>query len=106
MALLNSRDAAGRLRVLTSQGNVYPGGTPLAYFAAALGPLGADTPGNTTLQAILKAATKVSLAAQNFDDATVALLDTCQRLFSPSQVLQLAKILKLDTSGRTVVAGN
>lgn len=107
MARINDRDAQGNLRILISQGNVYPGGLiPLPYFAAAREPLGADTPGNATLQAMLKAVTKVSLAAPNFDDATVALLDTCQRLFRPSHVLQLAKILKLDTRRRTVMASN
>lgn len=106
MARINDRDDKGNLRLLVSQGNLYPGGlVPLPYFAAGSEPLGADTPGNPTLQAMLQAVTKVRLDTPNFDDATVALLDTCQRLFSPSQVLQLAKILKLDTSGRTVVAG-
>jgi hypothetical protein len=104
LALLNSRDEQGRLRLTVSQGNVYPGGQPLAYFAAAFEPLGADMPGNPTLQAILKAVTKVRLPAPNFDDVTVALLDTCQRLFSPSQVLRLARSLKLDTTARGAAA--
>jgi hypothetical protein len=71
MARLNSRDEAGNLRLFESQGNVYPGGTPLENFVAAFPP-GGPTPGNAHLRSMLEAVTCVFVATPNFDDATVA----------------------------------
>ncbi|MET0981433.1 MAG: hypothetical protein ABWY02_04990 [Telluria sp.] len=100
MALINSRDASGRIRILTSSTtNVYPGssGPPLPYFAAAFLPFGADTPGNATLAAELSAVTRMNITAANFDDRTVRLLDQNINLLTPSQWVRLAGILRLAT---------
>lgn len=95
MARINSRDANGNLRLLTSSGNVYPGGTPLANFAAPF-PNDADTPGNPTLQKFLSKVTGQNVTNANFDTATINLLDQNQKLLSPIEVLNVARILKLD----------
>lgn len=106
MARLNSRDANGNLRLFTSQGNVYPGGTPLANFGAAFTSKGGDTPGGTvsdsspgnqTLQKMLKAMTGVNVLNPKFDANTESVVDKNQIMFTPVQLVQLAKILKLKT---------
>jgi hypothetical protein len=101
MARLNTRDANGNLRLFTSQGNVFPGGTFESYFAAPLEPLGNDTPGNKVLKGeltkIVGKGVKVP-KKPNFDDKTLLLLDGHEGFLSPEQVVQLAQILKLDTS--------
>jgi hypothetical protein len=101
MALINSRDTNGHLRLLTAQGNVYPGSTSLAslaYFGAAFvdAGLGPDTLGNSALRSALEAITDQPVPNANFDDATLAFFDTHINLFTPREVVRLAKILKLD----------
>jgi hypothetical protein len=97
MALLNSRDEEGHIRLLVSRGNVFPGGSiALEYFAALFEPLGADTPGNETLERLLEAVTRLALNSPDFDDATVNLLDQNINLFSPAQWVFIAHALKLD----------
>lgn len=99
---LNSRDATGKLRLLTGNGNLFPGsGTDFPYFAAGFEPLGDSTPGNTVLKRMVRnvVGSGVTLPTTvNFDDATVNLLDTRQKVFTPAQLVRLAEILKLDTS--------
>lgn len=104
MARLNSRDTNGNLRLFTSQGNVYPGGTPLANFGAAFTSAGSDggtvastTAGNQTLRKMLKAMTGVDVASPNFNSTTESIIDKNQIMFTPVQLVQLAKILKLKT---------
>lgn len=97
MALLNSRDTNGNIRLTTSQGNVYPGGTELANFATAFGPLGADTPGNATMQAMLKRITNLPMTGANFSDATVSTLDQNIKYFSATDWVTIARSLKLTT---------
>lgn len=94
MTRLNSRDANGNLRLTTAQGNVLPGGTPTANFAAPFQPLGADTPGNANLNAMVSKVTG-GKTSSGFSTNTVNLLDQNQKLFNPSQVVGLAAILKL-----------
>jgi hypothetical protein len=97
---LNSRDTNGLLRLFMTQGDVLPGSAiSPASFGSIYEPLGADTPGNAALRAMLRAVTGSSPRNPDFDDRTLALLDQCQRLLSPSEVLRLARILRLDTSG-------
>lgn len=105
MARLNSRDTDGKLRLFTSQGNVYPGGTALSSFGAAFTSVGGDTPGgsvadsspgNATLQAVLKGVTGVNATSPNFDADTESIIDQNQVMFQPTQLVQLAKILKLN----------
>lgn len=104
MARLNSRDTNGNLRLFTSQGNVYPGGTALANFGAAFSSVGGDTsggtlsdssPGNAALRQMLKGVTGVNVNNPNFDSSTEGILDNSQIVFTPTQLVQLAKILKL-----------
>jgi hypothetical protein len=99
LARLNTRDASGRLRLFATRGNVFPGGLPLPNYATLSNPSGAPTTGNPTLRAMLRAITGSSPRNPDFDDRTLALLDQCQRQLSPSEVLRLARILRLDTSG-------
>lgn len=60
--------------------------------------LGADTPGNANLAADLKAITKARATNPNFDLAAINLIDQRGRPLRPSQVLKIARILKLDAS--------
>lgn len=101
LARLNTRDANGKLRLFTSQGNIFPGGNFVPYFAAPYEPLGDSTPGNSVLKAEVRKVVgpKVTLPATvNFDDNTALLLDKKQVVFTPAKLVQLATILKLDTS--------
>lgn len=94
-----TRDANGNLRLFVSTGpDIFPGGNPdpIPYFAAPFEPLGNDTPGNSVLKQEAKNVT--GKGAKNFDDKTALLLDSRQIVFTPDQVVQLAEILKLDTS--------
>jgi hypothetical protein len=107
MARLNTRDANGKLRLFTSQGNIFPGGHFVPYFAAPFEPLGDTTPGNSVLKAEVRkvVGSPVKLPATvNFDDNTALLLDGKQVVFTPYKLVQLATILKLDTSGSTTAA--
>jgi len=104
MARLNTRDANGKLRLLTAAGdNVYPGGdVTLPYYAAIFEPFGDSTPGNGVLKGMVRkvVGSGVTLPTKvNFDGATVNLLDTRQKVFTAAQLVRLATILKLDTSG-------
>jgi hypothetical protein len=95
MARINSRDANGNLRLSTSTGNVYPGGTALANFGSAIPFTGADTPGNATLRAELKAITGQNNTA-NFDSGAYTLLDNNQQALSATDIVKVARALKLD----------
>jgi hypothetical protein len=102
MALINSRDAQGDIRLLSSNtSNVYPGSLapPLPYFAFGFisQGLGADTPGNLTLDEDLSNVTETEVSGANFDQNTVNLLDSrINDVFTPSEWVRLALILKLD----------
>jgi len=101
MARLNTRDASGKLRLFTSQGNIFPGGNFVPYFAAPYEPLGDSTPGNAVLKAEVRnvVGPNVTLPKTvNFNDDNLLLLDGTQKVFTNAQLVQLAKILKLDTS--------
>jgi len=101
MARLNTRDTNGKLRLFTSQGGIFPGGNFVPYFAAPFEPLGDSTPGNSVLKAEVRKVVGPSVALPatvNFNDATVLLLDKKQVVFTPTQLVRLATILKLDTS--------
>lgn len=103
MARLNTRDANGGLRLFTSQGNVFPGGNFLPYFAASFEPLGNSNPGNAILKAEVRKVVGSSVTLPttvNFDDDTALLLDSKQAVFTPAKLVQLATILKLDTSAQ------
>jgi hypothetical protein len=92
--------------LFTAQGNILPGSPAFEYhsFAQIFEPLGCDTPGNAALRQEVRAVTRVDLPSPNFDIFTASVLDQCQRLLRPSQLLALARILKLDTSGAPAVA--
>ncbi len=83
------------------QGRVYPGGTPLPYFAAAFPSGGPNTPGNptlrTTLRLIARPGTTPSPNA-GFNDVTLKFTDRYQGL-TPAQVLRAARTLRLDIPG-------
>jgi hypothetical protein len=96
MARVNSRDASGALRITTAQSNVYPNGTALANFGAAFNTSGADTTGNAAMRKAIQLMTGQAASNANFNTATINLLDTNQKAFSASEVVQLAKTLKLN----------
>jgi len=101
MARLNTRDANGKLRLFTSQGNIFPDGNFVPYFARPFEPLGDSLPGSAILKQMVRnvVGSGVTLPrAVNFDDSTVLLLDSRQKVFTNAELVQLAKILKLDTS--------
>lgn len=99
MARLNTRDAAGNLRLFTSQGNILPESDFFVpYFAALFEPLGNDTLGNKILKGELAKVVGKVPKKVSFNDKTVLLLDSRQRVFTAAEVVQLAEILKLDTS--------
>jgi hypothetical protein len=97
LARLNSRDAEGRLRLLTSTGNVYPGsaGTLPSYLGSYV-PYGPDTPGGRTLWDMVAAAIRTPAFQGTFSVATVQALDQNQALLSAEQVVALARTLELD----------
>lgn len=93
-ARLNSRDDQGSLRVLTSQGNVWPGSAlPLANYGE-IRPPGDGTPGdsvgNAHLDAALSRITGQVVSGATFSDATLTLLDENQNLLSATQLLKIA----------------
>lgn len=103
MARLNSRDAEGKLRLLTSTGNLFPGDTSnvfVPYFAAPFEPLGDSTPGNKVLKGYLRKVVPAKKVPRrpHFNDKTLLLLDKYQKVFTAAEVVQLAEILLLDTS--------
>jgi hypothetical protein len=104
MALINSRDAQGNIRLLSSNtSNVYPGSLapPLPYFAFGFVSqgLGADTPGNLTLDEDLSEIAGMEVSEANFDQNTLNLLDSdINNVFTPSEWVRLALILKLDVT--------
>lgn len=106
MGRLNSRDANGNLRLLTSTGNLFPGsGTNFPSFVSGFEPLGSDTPGNAVLRNMLANVVGPSVTVPDnpdFDDATVSLLDLNQNALTDAQVVRLAQILKLDVYAPTV----
>jgi hypothetical protein len=107
LARINTRDENGKLRLFTSQGNIFPGDTSkvfVPYIAAAFEPLGEDTPGNKVLKKELKKVVGKVPKKVNFNDKTLLLLDSRQVLFTDSEIVQLAEILKLDTSPPSVQA--
>ena len=106
MALINSRDSAGNIRILTSAGNVYPGGAAaLANFAAAFpGALtpGTSLPGSRYLDLFLLKLTGPPSPGQGpalhaaFDDATVRRVDAnIHRGLSPDGWVAVARALRL-----------
>lgn len=96
MGLLNTRDGQGGQRLLAGP-DVFPeSSVDLAGFGANYLPLGADTPGNGRLDAVLSAITGRSISGADFDDETVRLLDTAQAWASPGQRIRLATILRLE----------
>ncbi len=111
MGRLNTRDANGKLRLFTSTTGpcpdacgIFPGGTFVPYFAAPYEPLGSDTPGNAVLKAMVRKVVGPSVALPatvNFNNQTALLLDSRQVVFTPTKLVRLATILKLDTSGST-----
>ncbi len=102
LARLNTRDANGKLRLFTSQGNIFPESNIFVpYIAAPFEPLGDSTPGNATLKGVVRNVVGPSVTLPktvNFDDNTVLLLDSKQKVFTNAELVELAKILKLDTS--------
>jgi hypothetical protein len=107
MALVNSRDEDGRIRLLSARGDtVYPdtdNPDPLRYFAQRfvdLG-LGAETLGNTVLlSAVRKVIQNKKLPSADFDEATLNLLDQNINLFKPEDWIKVADALLLDTGAR------
>jgi hypothetical protein len=104
---LNSRDANVKLRVFTSQGCLFPGGSFIPYFAAPHEPLGDSTPGSSVLKQMVRnvVGSGVTLPKMvNFDDNTLLLLDSKHNVFTNAQLVRLATILKLDTSPQAATA--
>ncbi|MFF5447588.1 hypothetical protein [Streptomyces sp. NPDC012888] len=82
------------LGLFTANGpNVYPGGTPLPYLAAAFPAGGPDTPGNATLRATLRLFADPGTTPPpnaDFDDATLAFVDENQGL-TPAEIPQAGR---------------
>jgi hypothetical protein len=115
MARINSRDATGKLRLFTSTSGsgdnccgIFPRGTSVPYYVALFEPLGdANNPGSSILKQMVRnvVGTGVTLPQTvNFDDNTLQLLDSRQKVFTNAQLVKLAKTLKLDTSPPTTTA--
>jgi len=108
MARINSRDATGKLRLFTSTSGscpdapgIFPGGTCVPYFVALFEPLGdSNNPGSSVLKEMVRNVVGSSVTLPetvNFDDNTLQLLDSSQKVFTNAQLVKLAKTLKLDT---------
>ena len=109
MACINSRDATGKLRLLTSKsgsGNnccgIFPRGTSVPYFVAIFKPLEtSNNPGSSVLKQMVRNVVGPGVTLPptvDFDDNTLQLLDSRQRVFTNAQLVKLAETLKLDTS--------
>jgi hypothetical protein len=112
LARINSRDATGKLRLFTSTSGscpdacgIYPRGTSVPYFIALFEPLEtSNNPGSPVLTQMVRnvVGSGVTLPTTvNFDDNTLQLLDSRQKVFTNAQLVKLAKTLKLDTSPPT-----
>jgi hypothetical protein len=112
MARINSRDATGKLRLFTSTSGsgdnccgIYPSGTSVPNFIALFQPLeDSNNPGSSYLKQMVGyvVGTGVTLPPTvDFDDNTLQLLDSSQKVFTNAQLVKLAKTLKLDTSPPT-----
>lgn len=76
-ARLNTRDANGKPRLFTSQGNILPGRNFVPRFAAPYKPLGDSTPGNAVLKAMVRKVVGSGATLPttvNFKDNSVLLL--------------------------------
>lgn len=119
MARINSRDATGRLRLFTSTSGsganccgIFPRGAledpVVPYFVDLFKPLGdSANPGSSVLKQMVRnvVGSGVTLPQTvNFDDNTLLLLDSNQKVFTNAQLVRLATILKLDTSPQTATA--
>jgi hypothetical protein len=116
MARINSRDATGKLRLfpLTSAScpdgpGIFPGETTcVPYFVALFEPLGdSNNPGSPFLKEMVRNVVGSSVTLPetvNFDDNTLKLLDSSQKVFTNAQLVKLAKTLKLDTLPPTTTA--
>ncbi len=109
LALLNSRFADGRIRILGATApSIFPGGAAYPSFAAYVSPVSArnaNTPGNPTLRAMLgNVIDPDALIADtpHFDDTTLRLLDEGMSVFAPRQWLEMARILALDVEPSVV----
>jgi hypothetical protein len=109
MARINSRDATGKLRLFTSTSGsgdnccgIYPRGASVPYFVAIFEPLEtSNNPGSSVLKQMVRnvVGTGVTLPQTvDFDDNTLQLLDSRQRVLTNAQLVKLAEMLKLDTS--------
>lgn len=99
-ALVNTRDANGRVNLLDCRGaNIFPGGVddPInANYAAAFDLTGPATPGNDMLDKTLSMALRRPITGANFDEATVTLLnDNLNDFLTPYQWLKTALALKM-----------
>jgi hypothetical protein len=96
---LNSRDEMGKLRLTYASGPTLPGSqTGYGFFMEFYEPFfGRSTPGNVTLQAMVRAVTGMT-ATGGFDNALVELLDANQVALSAEDLLALAGTLELDTA--------
>jgi hypothetical protein len=101
MALVNTRDAGGHIRLRVSQGNVYPGAaSPLDNFAAAYPgyDTAAATPGSSYLSAVLHDLLGIG-GAHDFDDTTLGLVDAqVGRALPPDGWVAVANKLRLKLS--------
>jgi len=115
MARLNSRDATGKLRLVTSTSGsgdnccgIFPRGTSVPTFVALFEPLGdSANPGSSVLKQMVRNVVGSSVTLPqtvNFDDNTLLLLDSNQKVFTNAQLVKLATILKLDTSPQAATA--
>jgi hypothetical protein len=102
LAVINSRSATGNLRIDEAQGNVYPGGLPLANFEAAFTPPCAPhdmSPGSPTLVSFVFKATGLYFPAAAFDEVTEDLIQHHQNVLSAVQLVRIAESgLRLNTS--------
>lgn len=115
MARINSRDATGKLRLFTSTSGsganccgIFPRGAFVPDFAALFEPLGdSNNPGSSFLKQMVRnvVGSGVTLPQTvDFDDNTLLLLDSNQKVFTNAQLVRLATILKLDTSPQAATA--
>lgn len=99
---INGRDEEGNPRLFMPAGsNTTPDGATTKDFGSYYGfsrlrNVRPASPGNAHLQAMLKAVTGEDINKPNFDVKTATLLDENLKSLKPGQLVELAKILKLD----------
>jgi len=108
MAMINTRDSTGAIRLKNGLGPIFPGSphslsSYMQLFSGSSN-FGFPSPGNGLLVAEVRRITKLPTISASFDLSTIDLLDQNLNLFSALQWIRIANALKLDLNSHLHVA--